>query len=93
MVDDASLRKALERREQAEKILNNPLFQEICSGLEDQIIERWRACSTEDEARGLWLAIKASANFTRALRASVRDGEVAEIDLEKIANERPRTRG
>tara|TARA_A100001037_G_C14568355_1_gene379102 strand:+ start:44 stop:325 length:282 start_codon:yes stop_codon:yes gene_type:complete len=93
LADEPKLRDALLRREQAEQILTNPLFAEICNGLDEQIIQRWRSASTEEEARGLWLAMKAHSNFMRALRASVRDGEIAEFDLERASNERSRDRG
>ena len=65
----------IQRGENAARILNDPLVQEVFSGLENLMVNTWKSTSDASEREQLWYTLKGLERFRAAFEAAVQSGQ------------------
>jgi hypothetical protein len=80
------------RGTRAQALLENELLQEAFARLEERYIEEWRVCQFRDtDARErLWQAVNILGKVKDHLAKIVRDGKLAQREIEQLAEKRKR---
>lgn len=77
------------RAEKAKRILDDPMFSEAWGRLETDVLKAWKASRDPVERERLWHAQDVLDKLKNAFDSYVRDGKLAQRDIDKIA-EAPR---
>ncbi len=83
----AKLEASVERGIQAHSLLSSPIVMEAFQALQDKYMETWKnTVGAESEAREkLWLACKIVDDVRNHLTFAVRDGKIAQQDIERMS--------
>jgi len=83
----AKLEVAVQRASQAEALLRNELLSWAFKELERRILETWGSTTLpeRDAREKLWLACQTIGDVRNLLHLLVRDGKIAQQDLERMA--------
>ena len=92
MSDEHKLNGEIERRARAEALLQNELLREAFAELEQRYVEEWRGSEPRDaDARErLWQAVNVLRKVKDHLSRVVRDGRLAQRQLDELAGRRRR---
>ena len=89
---DSRLNADLARRARAEALLQNEILQEAFARLEERYVEEWRVSQFRDtDARErLWQAVNILGKVKDHLAKIVRDGKLAQREIDQLAQRRKR---
>jgi len=65
----------IQRGENAARVLNDPLVKDTLAGLEDLMIQSWRAASDADIREELWFTLKGLERFRSMFEGAVQSGQ------------------
>jgi len=68
----------------AKNILENEVFKNAFSVMEDSIFEQWKNSKEEQQREALWTMIQLMTRFEATLRAAITDGAVASQELQRL---------
>ena len=93
MIDEIALQRDVNRAARAEALLRNELFQEAYATFERELVEAWKG-TPSDQPRireRIWDMVKANERHRIFLQGIVRDGKIAQADLDMLAEQRKRS--
>jgi hypothetical protein len=67
--------ETIQRGENADRILNDPLVQEVLLGMESMMVQTWKATSVASEREELWYTLKGLERFRSAFEAAIQSGQ------------------
>lgn len=92
MTDEHKLATAITRQAQAEALLRNELLTESFTRLHDGYMKAWRETAARDtDARErLWTAVNALGKVREHLELMIRNGKLAQAEIDQLAKSRER---
>lgn len=88
-----SLEDELRRAEEAQYIVNHPLFKEAMATMKEEIVKTWDASPARDEKgrEWLWMLRQAALKFEDHFQTVINTGKMARLQqkqsaVEKVAN-------
>ena len=90
MTDDSKLREQAMRADAAERILNDPFFQEAFDSVEEQILKAWKNSGPDDmeDRERWWLMHRLSQNLKQHFVSTIANGKQAHIELVDISKQK-----
>lgn len=88
-----SLDKDIDRGRHAEAVLNNPVYTESYTLIEQEITRKWRDSRDKDEREQLHQLLRMLDKSRTLLEATMRSGQVAKKELERKQSLAERTIG
>lgn len=77
----------IQRGEQAQTVLNDPLVIEALDGIEEIILTQWQEAKETTEREELWYTLQGAKRFRNYLTIVKENGEFEKAQLEKLNGE------
>lgn len=76
----------IERGQQAQRLLNDPLVKEALDTVRQAILASWESSTDSDTREGLWHSLKATEHFKRYFEVAIETGELDLHNLKGSSN-------
>ncbi len=93
MADEQSIHEALSRAQRAKEIIDNPLYVEAWSLINETLVKSWRNSRVAEEREEYWRYCKIADKLQGVFAGIMERGEHAAIDLQKLSEKKPRLQG
>jgi hypothetical protein len=90
---EGKIEASIHKGARAEALLRSDVFSEAVSGLQGQLMERWKVATDKDERERIWHCVNLTEQIRGAIVTVANNGKLAKRELEALTTGRTKRFG